>query len=39
MIGKNVIEFQVDLHDLDYHLRKMKDTFRYQVYDNKVRIL
>jgi lipooligosaccharide transport system ATP-binding protein len=37
-IGKNVVEFKVDLADLDYHLKKIKEVYSYQVLNNRIRL-
>ena len=38
LVGNNVVEFKVDPADLDYHIKKIKERYRYQVLDNRVRL-
>jgi lipooligosaccharide transport system ATP-binding protein len=37
-IGLDVIEFQVDLRDLNYHMQKIKGAFEYQILNRRVRM-
>ncbi len=37
-IGNEVIEFHVEMSDIDYHLEKIRDRFEYQVFNNKIRL-
>lgn len=37
-IGKDVVEFQVDMNDLEYHLQKIKNQFEYQIFNSRVRV-
>lgn len=37
-IGYEVVEFRVDLADLEYHLKKIRDRFKYQVLHNTIRL-
>jgi lipooligosaccharide transport system ATP-binding protein len=37
-IGRDVVEFQVDMNDIDYHLQKIKNKFEYQIFNSRVRI-
>lgn len=37
-IGREVVEFRVELEDLEYHLGRIKQKFEYQVLNNKVRV-
>ncbi|MEO0336529.1 MAG: ABC transporter ATP-binding protein [Pseudomonadota bacterium] len=37
-VGHNVVEFKVDLADLEYHLKKIREVFKYQVLNNRIRL-
>lgn len=37
-VGHEVIEFNVKVEDVDYHLRKIKEQFKYQVINSRIRI-
>jgi lipooligosaccharide transport system ATP-binding protein len=37
-IGLDVIEFQIDLRDLSYHMQKIKGAFEYQILNRRVRL-
>lgn len=37
-VGREVVEFLVDRDDLDYHVKKIKPLFQYQVLNNRLRM-
>ncbi|MGE0762876.1 MAG: hypothetical protein AB7N80_06330, partial [Bdellovibrionales bacterium] len=37
-IGKKVVEYEVALHDIDYHLQALKGQFQYQLLGDKLKI-
>jgi len=37
-IGNEVVEFRLNLDDIEYYLRKIKEKFDYQIINNRVRL-
>ncbi|MCB0408386.1 MAG: ABC transporter ATP-binding protein [Bdellovibrionales bacterium] len=37
-IGSEVVEFHVEMNDLEYHLKKIRDRFDYQIFNNRIRL-
>lgn len=37
-VGKEVVEFHVDMPDIDYHLAKIRGRFEYQIFNNRIRL-
>ena len=37
-VGRSVVEFKVDLADVEYHLKKIKEEYSYQVLNNRIRL-
>lgn len=37
-VGNEVVEFHVEMPDIDYHLDKIRDRFEYQIFNNRIRL-
>jgi lipooligosaccharide transport system ATP-binding protein len=37
-IGHEVVEYRVDLPDLEYHKQKIQNLFEYQILNNRIRL-
>lgn len=37
-VGNEVVEFHVEMQDIDYHLAKIRGQFEYQIFNNRIRL-